>query len=332
MRIALQRIDAGRAAVLATILGLAAILALPAAAGDAVPPPPAGKAAQTALALLNYNRELCDGIAGRLVAHWGKLGSSPQAQLETLRQRVVNRELSSLASARAAADLVEGFLPRIKDEAEGETFAFLERIHRLEIELCDTVAFPDGSREEFETELAKILDRIEGEEAELGRLLVVPEDQLGSARAPYLGHLLKAGVEAEGEYLDHLESLKPPPELPTLQDLMNAWHQQYAPAVVPTKQALGKYLAGRRANDPKLIRTACREISAAVIPLLRNHRVFEAPAPKVGPALRRAFWELKSMASQCSAGRSRETETHYLEMQTELSQAAGLLAEFSLKP
>ncbi len=113
---------------------------------------------------------------------------------------------------------------------------------------------------------------------------------------------------------------------------MNAWHRSYAPAVVPTKQALGRYLQGRRANDAVLIRTACREISAAVIPLLRNDRVFQAPEPKIGPALRRAFMELKAMATECNAGRSRETESHYREMQTRLGAAAGLLAEFSLKP
>ncbi len=316
----------------AGVLALAATAALPAAASDDVPPPAAGKAAQTTLALLGYNRELCDGIAGRLVAHWGKLGSTTPSQLETLRQRVVERELSNLASARATADLVENFLPRVLDEAGSETGAFIERLHRLEIELCDTVAFPDGSRQAFETELAKILDRIEGEEAELGRLLVVPEDVLKNALAPYLGHLQLAGVEAEGEYLDYLEGLKPPPELPTRQDLMNAWHRRYAPAVVPTKQALGKYLQGRRNNDSVLIRTACREISATVIPLLRNDPVFQAPEPKIGPALRRAFFELKAMASECTAGRSRETEIHYREMQSRLSAAAGLLAEFSLKP
>ncbi len=311
---------------------LAVLGALPGIADDEVPPPARGQAAQTTLALLNYNRELCDGIAGRLVAHWAGLGSSPEAQVEKLRQRVVDRELSNLASARAAADLVETFLPQVREEADSETGGFLERLHRLEVELCDTVAFPDGTKPAFEAGLAKILDQIEGEEGELGRLLVVPEDVLERALAPYLGQLQLAGVEAEGEYLDYLEGLKPPPKLPTTQDLMNAWHRHYAPAVVPTKQALGKYLQGRRANDATQIRTACREILAVVIPLLRRDNVFEAPVPKVGPSLRRAFFELKAMASECTAGRSRETEAHYREMQSRLGVAAGLLAEYSLRP
>ncbi len=193
---------------------LAAAGALPGAASDGLPPPAAGQAAQTAMALLRYNRELCDGIAGRLVSHWAKLGSSTQAQLETLRQRVVDRELSNLASARAAADLVENFLPRVREEAGGETSAVFKRIHRLEVELCDTVAFPDGTKQAFEAELTRILDRIEGEEVELGRLLVVPEEVLKNALEPYLGHVQLAGVEAEGEYLDYVESLKLPPSSP----------------------------------------------------------------------------------------------------------------------
>ena len=329
--------DASRRATSAVcaIFALAACLELAApgtAAGDEVAPPAEGTAAATALALLAYNRELCDGIAGRLVVHWRSLGAAPETQLETMRQWVVDTELSNLASARAASDLVGSFLRRVNDEAGGPTGAALERLHVLEVELCDTVAYPNDSREAFEAEVATILDRVEQEEAELGRLLVVPEQTLETALAPYLGHVQLAGIEAEGEYRDYLDSLKPPPELPTLQDLMEAWHRGYSQAVLPTKQALGRYLGGRRANDSKVIRTACREILAAVIPLLRDQRALEAPFPKVVKPLRRAFNELKTMASECTAGRSREMEHHYQEMQYQLAAAARVLAEFQLKP
>ncbi len=317
----------------ACALTLAGVLfAAPCAAQDNVAPPAPGTAAVTTLALLSYNRELCDDIAGKLVIHWRGLGSSPKAQLETMRQRVVNRDLSTLASARAASDLVEGFLPQARKEAGGKTGDALGRLHDLVVELCDTVAYPDGSQATFEAGLAEILDRIESEQTELGRLEVVSEDALEKALAPYLGHVQMAGVEAEGEYRDYLDSLKPPPELPTLQDYMEAWHRGYAQAVLPTKQALGRYLQGRRANDPAMIRTACREILAAVIPLLRNDRALKAPVPAVVKPLHRAFTELKMMASQCTAGRSREMETHYREMQIQLAEASGVLAEFTLKP
>lgn len=315
------------AALMATLL-----LAVPCAAAGGPAPPTSGKAAATALALLSYNRELCDGIAGKLVAHWRGLGSSPEAQVEAMRQRVVNREISTLASARAISDLVETFLPQVREEAGNQTGAGVERLQAVEVELCDAVAFPSGTRETFEVKLATLLDHIEREEAELGRLLVISEEALQSALAPYLGHVQLAGVEAEGEYRDYLDSLKPPPKLPTLQEFMEAWHRGYTQAVRPTKQALGKYLRGRQSNDSTAIRTACREILAAVIPLLRNDRAFEAPFPKVTKPLNRAFVELKLMASQCTAGRSHEMETHYREMQVQLTSAAGLLAEFSLKP
>ena len=312
---------------------LAAAVALPCPARDeGVAPPPAGTAPATVLALLTYNRDQCDGIAGKLVARWRGLGTSPATQLEAIRRWVVDHELSTLASARTASDLVERFQSEVRKQARRDVADSLERLHALMIKLCDTIAFPDGPREAFESEVATILDRIEREEAELGRQLVIPEAELNSALAPYLGHVQLAGVEAEGEYRDYLDSLKPPPRQPTFQELMVAWHHGYARAVLPTKQALGKFLRGRQDNDPAMIRTSCREILTAVIPLQRNDRALEAPLPAVAKPLRRAFTALRSMASECTAGRSYEMEVHYREMQVQLAAAAGHLAEFSLKP
>ncbi len=328
-----SRVFRARATACALTLASGMLLAAPAGAQDGVAPPARGTAVATTFALLSYSRELCDGIAGKLVVHWGKLGSSLESQLETMRQRVVDRDLSSLASARAASDLVvKNFLPRVREETDSKTGDALERLHGLGVELCDTIAYPSGTRETFQDNLAAILDRIEREEAELGRVLVVGEDALEDAMEPYLEHVQMAGVEAEGEYRDYLDSLKPPPEQPTLQDRMEAWHRGYSRVVLPTKQALGKYLHGRRANDPTAIRTSCRELLAAVIPLLRNERLFKAPLPAINKPLNRAFTELKQMASECTAGRSREMEVHYRQMQVQLAAAAGLLAEFSLKP
>ncbi|MCP3960175.1 MAG: hypothetical protein GY719_20210 [bacterium] len=312
-----------------------ALLGLPLTARaqtDDVPDPTDGKWALTTLALLEYNRELCDGIAGKVLAYWSGLSAGPDAQLDSVRRYVVDRELSNLAIGRAASDLVYDFLPDVAAEAGSETGSTLTRLYGLQVQLCDSVAYPKSGRDEFEAEVRRLLDRIEREGAELGRLLVAPEDVLDDALLPYLGHVQMAGVEAEGEYRDYLESLKPPPALPTLQDLMQAWHRSYARAVGPTKQALARYLQGRQKNDGPLIRTACRELSAAVIPLLRNERVFEAPADGVHEPLQRAFVEIKLLASECSAGRSREMETHYGAMQQQLGAASRVLAEFSLRP
>lgn len=312
-------------------LGLCVSAAAPAQTDDLPRMTPAERA-ESVVALLHYNRELCDRIAGKVIAYWNGLSASPEAELEAVRQLVVSRELSNLAQSREVADVVEDLLTELDGESDRETLASLGRLQKLEVELCDTVAYPKESRQRFEDDLATTLDRIEQEESELGRLLVVSAAQRESALAPFLARIQMAGVEAEGEYRDYLESLKPPPQQPTQQELMEAWHRQYSAAVQPTKQALGKYLAGLRASDSTQMREACREISAAVIPLLRRKQVFEAPFEKVTRPLYRAFVEIKQMAAECVAGHSREREEHYSAMQTQLANASGLLARFSLQP
>ncbi len=318
-------------------LGLLIVLGLaftpPTTAQDGVSDDASGRSGEAALALLNYNRNTCDGIAGKVVAYWRGLSAAPPADLEAVRDYVVQRQLSDLAQSREAADIVEQLLPQVRQEADRETTASLERLHRMMVNLCDTVTYPKTSLPEFEDELRRMLDRIEQEEAELGRLLVVPPEVLESALGRYLGRIQLAGVEAEGEFRDYLESLKPPPREPTLQERMEAWHGRYAQAVLPTKQALGRYLQGRKASDTTLIRTACREISAAVIPLLRQQEhVFKSPIGPLQKPLHRAFVEIRLLATECGAGHWREVESHYGEMQTKLAIASGILAEFSLRP
>ena len=308
-------------------------LTSPAAVAQGSPAPAsANGAAESALALIHYNRDLCDGIAGKVVAYWRGLTSSPEAQLKTVRHFVTSRELSSLAQGREVSDIINELLPRAETEAGSRISAALERLQKLEVELCDTVAYPTQSREAFEGDIGDLLDRIEREETGLGRMWAVPEDILEAALTPHLERILLAGVEAEGEYRDYLESLKPPPREPTVQELMEAWHQGYSRAVTPTKQALARYLKGRQTNDATLIRTACREISSVVIPLLRQEDVFIAPVGTVNRPLKNAFVEIKQLATHCVAGRSREVASHYAEMQKHLASAAQVLAEFSLRP
>ncbi len=314
------------------VASLALLASSTAQAQDSPAEPKASGAAESALALIHYNRDLCDGIAGKVVAYWRGLTSSPGSQLETVRQFVVSRELSNLAQGREVSDIINELIPRAADEAGSRISGSLERLQELEVELCDTVAYPTASRDAFEGNVGDLLDRIEREEAELGRRWAVPEEVLETALTPHLERILLAGVEAEGEYRDYLESLKPPPVEPTTQELMDAWHQGYARAVHPTKQALAQYLKGRRTNDSALIRTACRQVLAAVIPLLRRDNVFVAPVGTINSPLNKAFLEIKHLATHCVAGRSREVEDHYAEMQAQLAIASQVLAEFSLRP
>ncbi len=318
-------------------LVLLGVLFQPASAARAqleeVPEPSRGQWASTTLALLKYNRDLCDGIAGKVMQKWSTLGGTPEQQEQQVREFVVHEKLSDMAAGRATADIIHRFLKRAREEVGTETAAALERLEQEITTLCNTVALPSAPRESFEQALDEVLGRIEREEGELGRLLVVPDEVLEAVLEPYLIPIRMVGLDAEGEFLDYLESLRPPPRQPTAQELMDAWHsRRYSPAVRTTKVALGKYIRGRQGNDFRAQATACREISAAVIQLLRHEDVFKSPDPAVFEPLRRAFIELRLMASQCTAGRSREVEEHYQEMQKHLGRAAGVLGKYSLSP
>lgn len=324
-------------------LALAALLAAHAtyAAGSDISLPPEGQSAATTLALLDYNRRLCDGVTGKVLNTWRSLGDGPRAE-QRIRDVVVERELADLAAGRAASDIVRSFLPRARAEAGTETAASLERLHQLIEELCDTVAWPTAPRGRFATGVRDLLDRIDREQEELGRLLVVPEDALEDALEPYLTAIQLAGVEAENEYLDHLESLKPKPRGPTLEELMQAWHGRYSEAVGPTKQALGQFLQARAANDSRAISQACREILAAVIPVLRDDQLFKLPTPQIPASkgitmetyapLRQAYEEIRQLAFDCNAGRQREAHADLAEMERQLQIAAAHLGKFSLAP
>jgi hypothetical protein len=324
------------------LLGALLVPGLAAQDGE-VPPPPPGRAAHATLALLHYNRDVCDGIAGKVVGHWRGLDGSPEAQEEAVRDLVTDRDLlSQLAAGRAAGDIVRDLLPRTREEAGSETGATLERLSGLVKELCDTVALPTAPREGFEERVADLLDRIEREEGELGRLLVVPEAELEKALEPYLTPIQIAGFEAENEYLDYLESQKEKPQAPTLTELMHRWHREYSREVLPTKQALGKYLKARQANDSRGMAGACKEILEAVIPLLRDGEIFKIPTPllpasrgvemRTLPPLHKAYQEIRDMAIACRNGRTREVIVHLEEMQRQLRAAAGHLGEHGLAP
>ncbi len=316
------------------------ILARPALGAD-VPKPPRGGASAAVLALLEHNRDLCDGIAGKAIGIWRRLGDSASAEGK-VRDRISRGQLSELAKGRATTDIIASLLPRTRAEAGAETSASLGRLHEHVKNLCDAVALPTAPRESFEAEVGDVLDRFERQREELGRLLVIPKDELEAALKPYLTAIQLAGFEAESEYQEYLESQKTKPAAKTLGQWMQEWHQGYTQATLPTKQALGKYLQARGGGDYGAMAQACKEVLAAVIPLLRDGQVFSLPVQLIPvsrgfgqelyPPLQEAYEEIRLLAVDCSAGRSREVEVHFAEMQRQLGIAAGHLAKFKLAP
>ncbi|MEM9594458.1 MAG: hypothetical protein AAGD06_09350 [Acidobacteriota bacterium] len=310
------------------------------------PDPPEGRWAATTLALLHHQKDLCDSIAGQVIGHWQGFGAgtaqqgsadgdaaSLEGQEKAIRDYVLDTQLSDLAASRATADIIDRFLPRSRSETSGETSSALERLFGLEKSLCDTVALPTAPIEDFRSRIADILDRIERENEELGRLLVVPDEDLEAALEPYLMPIQLAGISAEGEYLEYLESIRPKPKGPSTAERMAAWHRQvYGPAVAPSKTAFGGYLKARRANDGRALGRHCRDLSRATIALLRRPEVFEAPDEKVRAPLQQAYVEMRGLATHCTAGRYREVQEHFEDLQRNLSTAAERLSLYNLRP
>ncbi|NJL29190.1 MAG: hypothetical protein HC897_15560 [Thermoanaerobaculia bacterium] len=240
--------------------------------------------------------------------------------------------MTDIAGARTAGDFARRFLPRAKAETNLETGSSLERLLKLQTELCDRVALPTAPYSEFETAVRGLSERIAREEAELGRLLVVPDDVLKRTLGPYLVPIQLAGVAAEGELNDYLNSLRKEPEPPSMAELMAGWHQTYAPAVQPVKTALGKALGARRSGDRIQLSSGCRELSAAVVPVLDHPQLLRSPDAQVNASLRKAYQHIQRLAGQCTAGNFKEVDKSLSLMQSELQIAAAALRKYSLQP
>lgn len=303
--------------------------------------PEKGRRASTVLALVNYNRDLCDGLAQRTLRHWRRMGGGAESRGRV--RKLLDGEAAVVARGRVASDIVRALLPGAQVEVGAETGSSLARLHEMVRELCDVVVgLPVGSAEDLQARLDEIFEDLEREEEELGRLLVVPEDELEAAQQPYWKPINLAGVEAENEYLDLQDSLRRPPPQRTHRERMEEWHERYIAAVRPTREALGKYIVARQKNDFRTMSKACREISTQVLPLLRKEEIFKVPMPRVPaskgwqnsllPSLRDSYKAMRDMAIDCTAGRSREVQKHLGEMQKQLAGAASFLAQFSLKP
>ncbi len=320
------------AALLAAGL-LALVPAAPPAA--AAPPDPNGdQVVPTVLSLVRFKHRSCDRIAGRVLDQWQKGGGSAEAQEERARDYVLHSELSDLAASRAAADFVARLLPKVKAAVNLETHGTMTRLDAAVTNLCDTVALPTGPFEQFRRRLGEILERIEREEAELGRLVVIPSAAtLEAAIEPYLESIQLAGLAAESEYQEYLESLRPKAPKATFTDHMRAWHAQtYLPAVAPSKAAWGKYLQAREKLDSRGMSTACRELSQALIPLLRDPRPFKGPEPKLEEPLRLIYVDLRSLATACTAGNSTQMNRHWAEFNARLQTASEALQRYGLQP
>ncbi|MEM6796795.1 MAG: hypothetical protein AAF725_22675 [Acidobacteriota bacterium] len=296
--------------------------------------PEPGRAAATTLALLQHQRDICDAIAGRVQERWPSLAErSREEQESAIRQFVLERQLSDLAASRTTGDLIDRFLPAAARETTDETAGSLRRLASVAKGLCDAVALPAAPQDTFATAVTGWLDRFEVERVELGRLLVVADEDLSAALEPYLTPIQLAGIEAEGEYLSYLESVREEPEEPTMTDYMRDWHSRtYRPAVNPSRRALGAYIKARRAQNVREIGKSCRLLAREVIALLRSEQALQAPDERVIPMLEAAYDEMRKVASHCTSGRQREEQKHFAEMQKHLKTAAEFLSRYKLQP
>jgi hypothetical protein len=315
------------------ILGLA-LLCLASPLLAASPEPSRDQVVTTVLSLIRFKHSSCDRIAGRVLDQWSKSGGSALSQEERARDYVLKSELSDLAASRAAADIVARFLPRAKAVVNGETHGTMSRLDIAVTNLCDTVALPTGPLEEFRRRLGEIIGRIDTEESELGRLLVIPSAAvLEAAIEPYLEEIQLAGLAAESEYQQYLESLRPKQAKATFTDKMREWHTAtYLPAVTPAKAAWGKYLAAREKLDSRGMNAACRELSQTLIPLLRDGAPFKGPDPKLEEPLRMIYVELRAVATHCASGNSGQMNRHWAEFNSRLQLVAENLQRYGLAP
>ena len=299
-----------------------------------MPNPPSGEAATTVLSLIRFKHRGCDQIAGRVVDHWLKYGGANEEQEEKARDYVLKSELSDLAASRAAADIVAKLMPRLKTEVSGETYGTMERLDTAVTSLCNTVALPTGPLSAFRQRLGDVLALIEREETELGRLVTIPSaTSLETAIEPYLEAIQLAGIAAESEYQQYLESLRPKKAKETFKDQMVAWHRQvYLPAVTPAKTAWGKYLQAREKLDSRGMNAACRELSQALIPLLRDPAPFKSPDPKLEEPLRLAYVDLRAMATSCTAGDSGQLNRRWADFNGRLQNLSQTLQRYGIQP
>lgn len=314
----------------ALLFGLAILLLpWPTLAAIPTPEPEEGQWARSTLALLHYNRNLCQGIADQVLGRWRQLPADAEQQI---RDFVLNRAGTDLAAARATSDLIRKFERGTRAESGAIVSGSLRKLYDLQIELCDTVAFPRAPRSSFEGTLQDLNQRISLEEEELGLHLLTEPGQLEALLEDFLLPIQMASIEAEGEYVDYIDSITPKPKPPTATERMHVWYKTYAPAVAPAKNALGQFLRGRQASNSAVIMESCRSLSVEVLKVLAQPNLFRSIDPTVNRSLQRAYEELKLLAGQCVAGRFDQVDQHMAKVQRYLRQAAVTLKKYELRP
>lgn len=313
-------------------LALLAAVALPWTSRSAVPDPPDGQWAATTVALLRHGHERCAGVADGLLAHWRRLRGDGPGVSASLDRFVLTRATADLAAARQALDLARGFLPRAALEVDPVAGAALDRLYEAETELCTLVALPAPPIDAFQRRLDEIAAHGGDAERELGERLTLPrKGQASRELAPYLGLIETAATAAQQRMLADRE-VPPPPRGPTLGEKMAAWHLRYSAAVPPSKLALRAYLEGRRTNDAGAIQQACKDLLAAVIPLLADEPVFQTPDPEAGEPLLDVYTTMRRLAVHCTAGRFREADDTYERLERDLAAAGAVLSKHGLRP
>lgn len=297
--------------------------------------PSSGKEAITILALVDYQFEGCRQLSNAIITRWQRMAGSAGHQEQRIRDWILQSHTSEMAGYRKAGDVAEQLLDRIQTRVRSETRSSLRRMADHTRRLCDLSAVPVAPFEGFQLDVVETTEKIQREVRELGRLVLSDDRRMAEAISPYLPTIQMAAVQAEGEFLDFLESEKPEkPEGPTLEQLVQHWyHEVYLPVVIPAKKALRDYLRGREVRT-RAVSTSCRDLSRAVIPVLRDgDRIFgSSPIREVEDPLRQAYVALQAMAADCSAGRIQRAQKHLDEATGRLRVAARLLQPYGVKP
>ena len=305
------------------------------ARAESLPLPAAGKEAATVLALLDYQFQGCEQLSEGISTRWNRMAGSPEHQEQRIRDWILQSHTGEMASFRKAGDLADALLDQVQPNIRREAGASLRRMAEHTGRLCDLVAVPVAPFQSFQLETSDTVEKIEREVRELGRLVLSDEKRMAEAITPYLPTIQMAAMEAEGQYMDFLEAEKPKePEGPTPAQLMQHWHQElYTPATIPAKRALASYLKAQQERN-RGVGSACRDLSRALIPILKDtSQVFAAaPDPAVVEPLRRAYAEMQALAVDCNAARVQHAQVHLEKTRGLLAEAATVLAPYGISP
>ncbi len=301
-----------------------------------VPPPGEGQWVNASVALLRYNRERCDRLAGKILSYWRSLPTDrsdhDSVNQKTVRERILRDWLAELTEARTASDVARTFLPQAAEMLDSDSTTALAQLLELQVDLCDQVAYPTGPLSEFVDKVTDTLLRIDAEARSLAQLVRLDDAVLDRAIGPYLEPLQLTGVEAEGEMLNYLARPERPAQAPAFENRLGAWYERYQTAAVGSKQSLGQYLTARGGGDRDSIRSACSSLVDATVALLEDKSVFPGPNTSLDRPLRLGVVNLQRMAAACLQGNFRRADRLLERAEHQLSVVAAHLEPYGLVP